>query len=115
MRILAVIASIFSSSIAFAQVAIKNPVTELYNRCLSEAIAESGVKNIGSQSSYSCFGPTAKSWYDILNDEKAVHDKNGLFVARYYGDSGYCAHQIEDAAGKPVSSYICEIVTNAPN
>ncbi len=115
MRILGLLVSALSSSMAFAQVAINNPVTELYNRCLSEAIADNEVKNAGNQSSYSCSGTTAKSWYNILNDEKAVHDKNGLFVARYYGDTGYCAHQIEDASGKPMSSYICEIVTNAPN
>lgn len=115
MRFLALFVATVSSSSALAQVSIKNPVGELYNRCLSEAIADNEIKTASKRSSYSCFGTTAKSWYDILGDEKAVHDKNGLFVARYYGDTGYCAHQIEDASGKPVSSYICEIVTDTPN
>jgi hypothetical protein len=115
MRILGAIFFVMMYSVATAQVAIKNPSTELYNKCLSEAIADNDVRSAGSQSSYSCYGATARSWYELLTGEKAVHDKNGLFVARYYGDTGYCAHQIEDPAGKPVSIYVCEIVTNAPN
>jgi len=114
MRILGLIVLALSNSTAMAQIAVKTPSTELYSRCLSEAIANNEVKNEGNQFSYSCLGATAKSWYETLTGEKAVHDKNGLFVARYYGDTGYCAHQIEDPSGIPVSAYICEIVTSSP-
>jgi hypothetical protein len=115
MRFTLLLCFALGASPASAQVAIKSPGTELYNKCLSEAIADNNASNGGGQSSYSCYGPTARSWYELLTGEKAVHDKNGLFVARYYGDTGYCAHQIEDASGKPVSTYVCEIVTNTPN
>lgn len=105
---------LFSSSTAMAQLSIQDPSLSNYNKCLNEAIEDNELRKVGTQTSYSCQGSTARSWYEALSGDKQVHDKNGLFVARYYGETGYCAHQIEDATGKPLSTYICEIVTDAP-
>ncbi len=95
---------------ARADVDLPNPSLELYAKCLAEAKSASETKTIDDQTYFTCVGTTAKNWYDISGEEKAVHDKNGIFIARYYGETGYCAHQIEDSAGKAVSSYVCEIV-----
>lgn len=105
--------TLFSSS-AMAQLTIQDPSLSHYNKCLNEAIEDNELRKLGTQTSYSCYSNTARAWYESLSGDKQVRDKNGLFVARYYGETGYCAHQIEDAAGKPVSTYICEIVTDAP-
>lgn len=99
---------------AFAQVELKNPASDIYNKCLAEAIAANEVRSGDEQTFYSCYGDTARSWYGISTDERVVRDKNGIFIARYFGETGYCAHQIEDAAAKPVSTYICEIVVAKP-
>ncbi len=115
MRKMGVVFLIASCTSAMAQLSLQDPSLSRYNKCLNEAIEDNELRKIGTQTSYSCYGAAAKSWYESLNGDKQVRDKNGLFVARYYGESGYCAHQIEDGAGKAVSSYICEIVTNAPN
>lgn len=103
------------STAAMAQLSLQDPSLSSYNKCLNEAIQDNALRKIGAQTSYSCYAATARSWYETLTGDKEVRDKNGLFVARYYGDSGYCAHQIEDGAGKPVSAYVCEIVTSTPN
>ncbi|TLG75085.1 hypothetical protein [Methylocystis sp. B8] len=115
MRSLGLIAFLLSSSAAVAQLSLQDPSMSSYNKCLREAIEDNEVKKAGDQVSYSCFGNTARSWFESLKGDKQVRDKNGLFVARYYGETGYCAHQIEDAVGKAISAYICEIVNNAPN
>ena len=114
MRGVAFLAAGLLSSAAFAQVDIKSPMTEIRTRCLAEAASANEVRVVNNESYFSCYGPTAKSWYDIATDERVVHDKNGIFIARYYGETGYCAHQIEDEAGKPASAYICEVVVSKP-
>jgi hypothetical protein len=115
LRALVLAGCVATCSPALAQLAIQDPSLSSYNKCLAEAIQDNEARKIGAQTSYSCYANTARSWYETLTGDKQVRDKNGLFVARYYGESGYCAHQIEDATGKPVSTYICEIVTNTPN
>jgi hypothetical protein len=115
MRGLGLVFLIVSCSTAMAQLSLQDPSLSRYNKCLNEAIEDNELRKIGTQTSYSCYGNTARSWYESLTGDKQIRDKNGLFVARYYGESGYCAHQIEDGAGKPISAYICEIVTSAPN
>jgi hypothetical protein len=114
MRTLGLMILLLSCSAAMAQLSLQDPSLAFYNKCLREAIEDNEVRKIGTQTSYSCFSNTARSWYESLTGDKQVRDKNGLFVARYYGETGYCAHQIEDAAGGAVSAYICEIVNNAP-
>ena len=116
MRGLGLALLIISSSpmTATAQLSIQDPSLSFYNKCLNEAIEDNDVKEAGGQTFYSCYGNSARSWYESLSDDKQIRDKNGLFVARYYGESGYCAHQIEDGSGKPISAYICEIVTSGP-
>ena len=103
-----------TSANAHAGVDLPDPSSELHAKCLAEAKSANEIKTIDDQIYYTCVGVTAKNWYEISGDEKAVHDKNGIFIARYYGESGYCAHQIEDSAGKAVSSYVCEIVVKNP-
>jgi hypothetical protein len=114
MRILGLIFIGLASTDSLAQVAIKNPATEIQERCVAEAVSANEVRTSDDQTFYSCFGATAKSWFDISTNEKVVRDKNGIFIARYYGETGYCAHQIEDGAGKASSAYICEIVKTKP-
>lgn len=99
---------------AAQQLSIVDPSVAHYNKCLNEALQDNAARKLGAQTSYSCYGETARVWYDSLSGDKQVRDKNGLFIARYYGASGYCAHQIEDETGKPLSDYVCEIVTDAP-
>jgi hypothetical protein len=115
MRSLGLIALLLSSSAAVAQLSLQDPSMTSYNKCLREAIEDNEVQKAGNHVSYSCLGNTARSWFESLKGDEQVRDKNGLFVARYYGETGYCAHQIEDAAGKAISAYICEIVNSAPN
>jgi hypothetical protein len=114
MRALSLIFLTFSSSTAIAQMSFETSQTKFFNECFREAIAANEIKVEGKRTYYSCVGDKAKNWFDTLSGDKEVHDKNGLFVARYYGETGYCAHQTEDAAKKPVSAYVCEIVTVAP-
>jgi hypothetical protein len=115
MRSLGLIIFLLSCSAASAQLSLQDPSLSFYNKCLGEALQDNEVRKVGAQASYSCYSNTARSWFESLSGDKQVRDKNGLFVARYYGETGYCAHQIEDARGKPVSAYICEIVNNTPN
>jgi hypothetical protein len=115
MRSLGLVIFLLSCSAASAQLSLQDPSLSFYNKCLSEAIQDSEVRKIGTQTSYSCYSATARSWFESLPGGKQVRDKNGLFVARYYGETGYCAHQIEDSAGKAISAYICEIVNSTPN
>lgn len=95
---------------AIAQVDLANPMGDIRNKCVAEAEAAKEVKNSEGQVYYTCVGETAKKWYDVSSNERAVHDRNGIFIARYYGESGYCAHQIEDSGGKSISAYVCEVV-----
>jgi hypothetical protein len=111
---LIILGALVASAPAGAQVELKNPASEIYNKCLAEAIAANEVRAGNGQTFYTCFGDTAQSWYGISTDERVVRDKNGIFIARYFGETGYCAHQIEDAATKPVSTFICEIVVGQP-
>jgi hypothetical protein len=106
---------LLSCAPAAAQLSLQDPALSFYNKCLSEALEDNEVRKLGAQASYSCYSNTARSWFESLSGGKEVKDKNGLFVARYYAETGYCAHQIEDASGKAVSTYICEIVNNSPN
>jgi hypothetical protein len=95
---------------AVAQVELANPLADIRKTCIAEAEASQEVKTADGQTYYTCVGETAKKWYDVSSNERAVHDKNGIFIARYYAETGYCAHQIEDSAGKPTSAYVCEVV-----
>jgi hypothetical protein len=115
MRRLLLLPVLLTSAPVAAQLSIQDPALSFYNKCLSEALEDKEVRKLGAQASYSCYSNTARSWFESLPGGKEVKDKNGLFVARYYGETGYCAHQIEDGSGKAVSAYICEIVNNSPN
>ena len=88
MRSFGLIAFLLSSSAAVAQLSLQDPSLSFYNKCLSEAIEDNEVKKAGDQASYSCFGNTARTWFESLKGDKQVRDKNGLFVARYYGETG---------------------------
>ena len=105
---------VLSGSAANSQTLSESLASKTYNKCLHDAFIGEEIKVDGKQTFYSCFGDTAKGWFDRLSGERKIHDKNGLFIARYYAETGYCAHQIEDAAGNPVSAYVCEIVTEVP-
>jgi hypothetical protein len=96
------------SSPALSQPA--NAPSDTYKACLQQAIQEKATRKADSDTYFSCYGNAARAWYESLSGDKLVQDKNGLFVARYYGTSGYCAHQIEDANRMPLSAYVCEIV-----
>ncbi len=101
--------------LALAGPAIGQPAgkeSDSYKACLQQAIEEKAARKVDSDMVYSCYGNAARAWYESLSGDKLVQDKNGLFVARYYGTSGYCAHQIEDINRMPLSAYVCEIVTN---
>jgi hypothetical protein len=100
---------VFASS-ALAQ-ATDDP-SDAYKACLRQATEKKAMRKVDSDTYYSCYGAAARAWYESLTGDKLVQDKNGLFVARYYGSSGYCAHQIEDASRVPLSEYVCEIVKN---
>jgi hypothetical protein len=115
MRLLGPILVMLWCSTAFAQQASSKVSSALYDKCLKEAIEDKATRKMGADTSYSCYGNSARSWYEALTGDKLVKDQNGLFVARYYGDSGYCAHQIEDSDRKPVSAYVCEIVKSGEN
>lgn len=110
MRFLTIALIGLASAPAFAQVDLKNPSTDIRKQCVAEAVEGNDVRAADGQTFYTCVGSTAKSWFDVSADEKVVHDKNGVFVARYYAETGYCAHQTEDSAGKPTSAYVCEVV-----
>jgi hypothetical protein len=110
MRVLAIVLVGLATAPAVAQVDLKNPSTEIRRRCLAEAVENNDVRAGDGQTFYTCVGATAKNWFDVSADEKVVHDKNGVFAARYYAETGYCAHQTEDGAGKPTSAYVCEVV-----
>jgi len=115
MRFLAPILILLTWAPACAQQASQKAASALYEKCLKEAMEDKAVGKMDAGTAYSCYGNSARSWYEALTGDKLVHDKNGLFVARYYGDSGYCAHQIEDPDRKPVSAYVCEIVKDERN
>ena len=115
MRFLGPIIILLSCSSVLAQQANQKAASALYDKCLKEAMEDKTAGKFDAGTSYSCYGNSARSWYEALTGDKLVHDKNGLFVARYYGDSGYCAHQIEDPDRKPVSAYVCEIVKDERN
>ena len=110
MRVQILIVGALLAAPAAAQVDLANPLADIRNKCIAEAEASRETKNADGQVYYTCVGDTAKKWYEVSTNEKAVHDKNGIFIARYYGDTGYCAHQIEDSGGKPTSAYVCEVV-----
>ena len=110
MRVLAIVVLGLASSAALAQVDLNDPSTEIRKKCLAEAVENNDVRAAERETFYTCAGDTAKSWFDISVSEKVVHDKNGVFLARYYAETGYCAHQIEDGSGKPTSAYVCEVV-----
>ena len=114
MRCVVTILLVLSYSAANSQTLSEGLASKTYNQCLYNAFMGDEIRVDGKHSFYSCFGDTAKEWFDRLSGERKIHDKNGLFIARYYAETGYCAHQIEDAAGNPVSAYVCEIVTEAP-
>ncbi|BDV39439.1 hypothetical protein [Methylocystis bryophila] len=114
MRNLGLIFLVWSSTAAAGQTLSEDLRSQFYNKCLRDAFAYNQIDKHGGGSSYSCYGETAKAWFDSLSGDKTVHDKNGTFVARYYGETGYCAHQTEDTSGKPASAYVCEIVTDTP-
>jgi hypothetical protein len=83
--------------------------TAAYNACLLSAIASEDIYKDEAGVQFRCFGQAAETWFNQLPDGREVPDKNGVFVARYFGGSGYCAHQIKSATGQPVSIYLCAI------
>jgi hypothetical protein len=114
MRTLGLIFLVWSCSNAVGQTLSEDLRSQFYNKCLRDAFAYNQIDSRGNGSSYSCYGETAKGWFESLSGDKVVHDKNGTFVARYYGETGYCARQTEDTSGGAVSAYVCEIVTSTP-
>jgi len=111
-RALGLAAFVLSGLPATAQVPLENPMTEVRNRCIAEAVDSGDVQSVQGQTFYTCGGETAQRWFDLSTDERVVHDKNGVFTARYYGATGYCAHQIEDKSEQPTSAYVCEVVVS---
>ena len=109
MRILALMVLCLAGAPASAQVALPNPMDELRDACVAEAKAGGDVRTYDGQKYFVCAGATAEKFFEISTRERTVKDKNGVFVARYFGDSGYCAHQIEDAAARKISQFICEV------
>ncbi len=88
----------------------------LYNECLNSASNNDNVEEDGPNITYTCYGDVARKWWNQLDpdDQRDVRERNGRFIARYYGSSGYCAHRIEDSSGRGVDSYVCAIKTDAP-
>ena len=109
MRIWAPIVLFFAAAPASAQVALPNPMAEVRDACVGEARAGGDVRTYDGQKYFVCAGATAEKFFDISTRERTVKDKNGVFVARYFGDGGYCAHQIEDANARQISQFICEV------
>ena len=112
MRALGLALFFLSGLPASAQVPLENPMTEIRNRCIAEAVDNGNVQTDKGQTFYTCAGETAQRWFDLSTEERMVHDKNGVFAARYYGATGYCAHQIEDKSAQPTSAYVCEVVVS---
>ncbi|MBB6304035.1 hypothetical protein GGE67_004676 [Rhizobium leucaenae] len=116
MLIAILLASISGTS--FAQVNIR-PRTNLsmYNACMNSAISNNDVQDNGRYIEYLCFGGVARRWWNSLDTDgqRDVKESNGEFISRYYGNSGYCAHQIADAAGNGADAYVCAIDAASPN
>lgn len=113
------IAVALACSSASAQIVIKPKVNmAMYSACMNSAVQNNDVTDQGRYIEYLCFGSVARSWWNSLDtdDQRDVHDhKYGRFIARYYGNTGYCAHHIEDTAGNGLNSYVCSITAAAPN
>jgi hypothetical protein len=113
MRLLAAAIWLAFCSNALAQVPLDNPLAEIRKKCVAEAVGSGDVRTEEGLTYFVCGGQTAQEWFDVSVGERTVDDKNGVFVARYYGDTGYCAHQVQDKDRKPTSNYVCEVVAPA--
>jgi len=101
---------------ASSQVEIRTPAIQFYNNCLNSAITNNHVTNRSGNIEYSCYGSAAKRWFDGLPGGRYVDDgRNGTFISRDYGSSGYCAQHITDADGTANSYFVCEIDAAAPS
>jgi len=109
MRIWALIVLGLVATPAGAQVALPNPMDELRDACVREAKTGGDTRSYDGRKFFVCAGATAEKFFDVSTRERTVQDKNGVFVARYFGEAGYCAHQTEDANGHPISQFICEV------
>ena len=77
--------------------------------CLLSAIESEDLYKDEAGVQFRCFGEAAEKWFNLLPGGREVPDKNGVFVARYFGGNGYCAHQIKSATGQTISIYLCAI------
>jgi hypothetical protein len=105
---------------ARAQVTIRTPALEAYNRCLNSAIDSDGATRQGTSITYECVGSPARDWFNALplsGEQEIVSRTSGRWEYRYFGrrEAGFCGHQIENANGEGANSYACVIYAAAPN
>jgi hypothetical protein len=100
---------LFLASAAQAQQAAAAPPSPAYEKCLVSAVLSEDVYKTSSGVEFRCFGSAAEAWFKQLPGGKEIQDPNGVFVARYFEQPGYCAHQTKSASGAAVSTYLCAI------
>ena len=80
-----------------------------YDRCILSAVANADVYKDPDGIQFRCYGEAAEKWFNQLTGDREVKEANGVFIARYFDGSGYCAHQTKTATGADISSYLCAI------
>lgn len=113
MRILTALSCAMSTaSSSYAQINERALTVAGLTDCFAEAIANSSVVDDGSVVIFSCSATKAKTLYNFLGKKiraEVVHDRNGKFENRAFGDSA-CYHRIEDQSGKTADEFRCDLI-----
>jgi hypothetical protein len=111
-RIVAIVSVLFLSMSARAQIGPQAVTSSGINDCMKEAIGNSAVEQNGNAMFFSCSDAKAKVLFNLLARKvqvEVIQDRNGKFENRPFGNNA-CYHRIEDATGKQVDDFRCDLI-----
>lgn len=107
---------VFCAGAACAQTVDVSPqALTRYAWCLEQARSWFAVYPGERGVAYRCVSATAAGYWNELGRrgraprETLIHAESGAFVLRPISGVGNCWHQVEDALGRPVSAWGCDI------
>jgi hypothetical protein len=111
-QLIAALCFVLISTSAMAELGPQAITLSGISDCLKEAIGNNTVEQNGSALFFSCSEARAKILFNLLARKiraEVVQDPNGKFENRQFGNSA-CYHRVEDAAGKTVDDFRCDLV-----